>query len=283
MTAAPFCTLEFASLAAQPFSHTQTGDLAQIHAQGVNAVVGNRTFSPAAQRVIDACDVTAMAQPFTSSISPYRANLGEDRAIEPHKLFGSIAGILQRLLPPHPDNESIAHDLALMLGDMSEAYKNQPGYSGRMDYILQARLAGTRGSFHRDSDTFHRGFIVIKGKGTWCADNSLRQEHSLPEADTLRETETGPNRNRYGRPSPELAHLLRQAPAGRPMIWHGELAGMAEPDGQSDALRLRQSTCLIHSEVDIATPAESRLTLVATPTEMQARASRLISRRYVMF
>ena len=248
----------FKSLAECPFANSREGNLATIHTPGINLVLGTRTFSPQAVARLKEVDVTRLAKAHGKQLpnSFKLLSIGGAEGVVGATLLESVGAILEVILPPHKGNRAIAQDLALMLGDVSVAYANEP-----LDWHFAACLNGSRGFLHHDNYTEHRWLITLptsdKVSGTWLADDFVRSNPILPFGDPLAGSVKGFAHNNYGRPSAEWSHLLREAPIGRIVGWHGDETGMPR----------------IHCEPDVASDEAARLTLVATPMAMNRRES----------
>lgn len=255
------CTLAFESLAVRPFDNSRIGDLSAIHQPGINLVLGTRTFSPEAQARLQELDVIKLAtthgkNPYAGEGSHKWTGMGGGNNISRALLLQSVGPVLERILPSHPANHAVARDLALMLGDVSAAYNNAP-----LTYYLIANLPGSQGVFHHDNHTEHRWLVTLptrpEVRGTWLADDFFRKYPVLPGSVPTAGTGKGWEHNNYGRPSALWNHLIREAPTGRLLGWHGEETG----------------TPRIHSEPDVISPEAARLTVIATPTAMHDRAT----------
>lgn len=252
------CTLAFESLAVRPFDNSRIGDLSAIHQPGINLVLGTRTFSPEAQARLQELDVIKLAQQHGTCNGPIPQSIGGiggDENVHPAKLLSSIGPVLERILPAHPGNHAVAQDLALILGDTAATYDNAP-----LTYYFHANLPGNSARMHHDTFAEHRWLLTMptgKSKGTLLADDFILKHPVLADSDPQAGTQFTPRHNQFGRPSALWTHLIRQAPTGRILGWHGTETG----------------TPRIHMEALVNTPAEARLTVIATPTDMQQRES----------
>lgn len=253
----PPCTAAFAPLAASPLTNSVIGRLGAINEHGVNLVLGNQEFSAPALAALQPLDVIKLAH--THGRQPYAdtqkfTGIGGGGNISPNDLYATVGPILERILPPHPGNAAVAKDLSAMLGSVSQAYDNAP-----LDFSFIANLPGSMGVFHHDNFTGHRWLVTLPTRnapGTWVLDDLARDRKlMLPFADPLCGTNAGPDHNNYGRPTDEWNHLIREAPTGRLLGWHGDLS----------------PTPRLHSEPDVLADDQARLTVIIAPTAMRQR------------
>ena len=255
----PPCTLAFESLAERPFENSRIGNLAAIHQPGINLVLGERTFSPKAMERLRQLDVMELVTAHGTLLSPKggaKHSLSLDgNNVPPQDLLASIGPALERILPAHPANRLIAQDLALMLQETAAVYNNAP-----MTYHDVTNATGAQGVFHHDNYTEHRWLVTLptgKAPGTLVADDFTRQYPVFPYSNPMAGTQYGDRHNNYGRPSALWQHLIREAPTGHMLGWHGEKTG----------------TPRIHSEPDVVTAEQARITIIAVPTFMNERDS----------
>ena len=251
-------TCAFESLVCSPLEGVRFGDFAQFGQPGISMVVGDRTFSRPVRAMLKDIDVAAaLAERDTKNrlkipIGGYYCNVAPTQFREVSQaLFGP-------LLPLSLTQNQFHSELALMLGDVSRAFQTTGQYSGHLELYLIGNRKGMRGVTHADIDKEGQGLLTLPtggAKGTWIVDRSV---FSAPFPPPLRLDGVPCDNgfNSYGRPTADLAVLVRQAPAGRVLFWEGR-------SGQNPQL---------HQEPDVLTDNQARLTLLFEPSEMLATA-----------
>ncbi len=250
------CTEQFDSLATRPLQNSMVGDLAALHEPGINLVLGTRTFSADALEALRQVNAQELTLQHGASHGGAKYGLFNANNIAPQDLPKTLRAGLFGILPHHHGNLAVAHDLGLMLQDVAGVYNNAP-----LTISAIANVPGAQGVFHHDNFTEHRWLITLptgSAPGTWVLDDFAR-DHGimLDQAMNGAGSSKGWQHNNYGRPTALWNHLIREAPVGRVLGWHGEETG----------------TPRLHSEPDVLTPEQTRITLIATPTAMLERQS----------
>jgi hypothetical protein len=257
-------TQAFQSIVQSPFSGVAVGDAAALQREGINFTTGQRSFSADSKAYLAGLDVAKIAQTYGRDFgggSKFGGLFGAEN-VAPHQLEMVCHG-LARILPDSPALRGVVQDLAAMLGEVAQAYG---GVS--LNFGLVANLQGNEACFHHDNFTEHRWLVTLPtegAQGTLMLDNEWQKQGGrLPGALPQSGQHHGEAANNYGltTAAAAFAQVIRQAPIGVTVGWHGEETGNP----------------LIHSEPLVKSNDEARLTLIITPTAM---AEREVARRRI--
>lgn len=249
----------FQSIVQSPFSGVAVGDPMALHRAGINFTTGRQGFSADSKAYLAGLDVAEIAQTYGRGYGGGHKFGGLFGAgnVAPHQLETVCHG-LARILPDSPALRGVVQDLAAMLGEVAEVYGG-----ASLNFGLIASLQGNQACFHHDNYTEHRWLVTLPTKGaqgTLLLDNEWQKQGgrltgALPQSGQLH----GEAANNYGLTSAAaaFAQVIRQAPVGVMVGWHGEETGNP----------------LIHSEPLVDNNDQARLTVIVTPSDMAERES----------
>ncbi len=247
----------FENLTNSPLPGVRFGPLEQIWDAQTNMVVSDFGFSPAAQRVLRDLNVMDASEPYAHGDTS-RFVVRSEHRVKQNDFYEAAKNLLAWLIPPTSAAGLVYSELSHMFGLLSDAHRGRAGCSGDLCFTTIVGPRGACGTTHADTDTEHRALITLPTKealSTWIMDDRVLTS-PMPARARMDGVRSINGRNSFGSPTAGFEHLVRQAPVGRVLLWKGWAT----------------ETPRAHSEPDVLTAEQARVTLIVEPTEMLARS-----------